>query len=116
MSVNPLCLSGIGLSDFDNSSKESRSTVSSSVFVLNKIPLTPMISPKSKSLASSNFSFSLFLDKKICNLPELSSSVIKAALPITRFRTILPAVHMEIFLSSSELFELLLNFDEISPR
>ena len=53
ISDKPLNLSGIGLIDLVISTTSLASMVSSSVLVLNSLPLTPAISPKSQVLKSS---------------------------------------------------------------
>ena len=63
MSFNPCHFSGKGLSDFERRIKSSTSMVSSSVFVRNNLPLSPMISPISNFLRSRNFSPSMFFRK-----------------------------------------------------
>ena len=63
MSVNPLCFSGIGFNDFVNNLIFLTSIVSSSVFVLNKTPSTPIMSPISNSLTESSCSAKLSLEK-----------------------------------------------------
>ena len=50
ISAKPLCFSGIGLRDLVIRTIEWASTVSSSVLVLNKLPSTPIISPRSHDL------------------------------------------------------------------
>ena len=53
ISVKPLNFSGIGLKDFVIISRSHTSIVNSSVFVLNKEPETPTMSPRSQVLKSS---------------------------------------------------------------
>ena len=66
-------------------------SVVSPVRVLNIVPLTPSMSPRSRSSSRSNCLRRISLRSWTCSLPEPSRRSTKAALPIRRSAVMRPA-------------------------